>query len=352
MSSSSDDEVIFSTVNNCGVITLNRPKALNALNLPMAKSIYAQLSEWNKSKLGLVIIEGTGEKAFCAGGDIRAITDSRGAEDQTEFFRCEYLLNNLIGTLRVPYVALLDGITMGGGVGLSVHGRYRVATERTLFAMPETGIGLIPDVGGSFFLPRLSGQLGMYLALTGHRLKGLDCLHAGVATHACHGAKVSQLKTELIHCNGDEQLIRGVLASFTKELPADKFSLADKLPAIDSIFSGDSLEAVLSSLETANGEWEKKTLQTIGRMSPTSLKVTFRQLREGRRLSSLAECLRMEFRLVTRCCEDNDFYEGVRALLVDRDNAPKWKPASVTEVTSQKVDHYFSLLPPEKEIHF
>ena len=182
-------EVVFDVQNNKGIITLNRPKSLNALNLPMIDEIYPVLKKWNEEKLDMVIIEGAGSKSFCAGGDVVAVTsapaDIKGTEKQTEFFKKEYKLNHLIGTLDVPYIALIDGITMGGGVGLSVHGMFRVCTEQTLFAMPETGIGLFPDVGGSFFMPKLKGGLGMYLALTGYRLKSVDCLHAGIATHIC-----------------------------------------------------------------------------------------------------------------------------------------------------------------------
>ena len=207
---STSNEVLFQVKNNVGLITLNRPKALNALNLNMGKAIYAQLKEWEKS-LNLVLIEGSGGKAFCAGGDIRTITDlPKGSPIQGEFFYKEYMLNHLIGTLKIPYVALLDGITMGGGVGLSVHAPYRVVTSKTLFAMPETGIGLIPDVGGSFFLPRLEGELGTFLALTGHRLKGgSDCLHAGIATHACNDMQI--LKEELLMAASNKEDIEAIL---------------------------------------------------------------------------------------------------------------------------------------------
>ena len=229
-----NDEVTFNVKNNKGVITLNRPKSLNALNLPMINEMYPVLKKWSQENLDMVIIEGAGTKAFCAGGDVVAVTSApqeiRGTEKQTEFFKKEYQLNHLIGTLSIPYVALIDGITMGGGVGLSVHGKYRVATEHTLFAMPETGIGLFPDVGGSFFMPKLKGGLGMYLALTGYRLKGADCVHAGIATHICKQQEIENLKNDLLNLeNNEENNITAVLNKYDSEFPKENFTL-ENLP--------------------------------------------------------------------------------------------------------------------------
>ena len=345
---SPQDEVLFQVHNKVGVITLNRPKALNALNLPMAKSIYAQLQEWENS-LKAVIIEGSGEKAFCAGGDIRTITSlPKGSAEQGGFFYNEYFLNHLIGTLKIPYVALIDGITMGGGVGLSVHAPYRVATSKTLFAMPETGIGLIPDVGGSYFLPRLEGELGTFLALSGHRLKGSDCLHAGIATHACNDR--AALKNDLLAAENKED-VEAILEKHSEEFDEAAFTLEDKLPLIDECFKENTVEDILKNLRNVrdDNDWSKKLAVTMEKMSPTSMKVTLEMCRRGKELS-LKDCLAMEYRLVRRCCEDSDFYEGVRALLVDRDNQPKWAPPNLDQVDQKVVERYFSQLPPDEEL--
>ncbi|XP_059078854.1 3-hydroxyisobutyryl-CoA hydrolase, mitochondrial-like [Tigriopus californicus] len=350
---SSSPEVTFKVVKDAGIITLNRPKVLNALTFPMIRLIYPQLKQW-QDQLKMVIIEGSGEKAFCAGGDIRAITSIRGSEDQTAFFKEEYVLNNLIGSFKIPYIALIDGITMGGGVGLSVHGKYRIASERTMFAMPETGIGLIPDVGGGYFLPRLPGELGMYLALMGHRLKGADCVHAGVATHGCESGQFPQLKEDLLNVK-DTQEINAILEKYSKAFMSQQtaFSLESKLDAINECFSSrEGVLDIVKRLEAfqSDPEWAQKELKTLGRLSPTSLAVTFRQMRTGGKLKTLGEVLEMEYRLVCRCCEDHDFYEGVRALLVDKDNAPQWQPKSISEVTTERVDHYFSPLGGKRDL--
>jgi len=346
MSSSSTEEVLFQVKNNVGLITLNRPKALNALNLSMTKAILPKLKVWENS-LKFVIIEGAGEKAFCAGGDIRSITSlEKGSPNQAEFFFKEYQLNHLIGNLKIPYVALIDGITMGGGVGLSVHAPYRVCTSKTLFAMPETGIGLIPDVGGSYFLPKLEGELGTFLALTGHRIKGSDCLHAGIATHACNN--IEAVKNDLLKAENQSQ-IEEILDKHGEDFEEDDFSLDDKIPLIDECFKETSVEAIIENLNQVDDEWSKKTVKTMQRMSPISMKVSLEMVRRGHDLN-LEDCLKMEYRLVRRCCEDSDFYEGVRALLVDKDNQPKWEPKSLSEVDDAILKKYFSNLPSNEEL--
>ncbi|XP_045875656.1 3-hydroxyisobutyryl-CoA hydrolase, mitochondrial isoform X4 [Meles meles] len=267
-------EVLLERKGCAGVITLNRPKFLNALNLSMIRHIYPQLKNWEQDpETFLIIIKGTGGKAFCAGGDIRVIAEAGKANQKIaqDFFREEYTLNNAIGSCRKPYVALIHGITMGGGVGLSVHGQFRVATEKSLFAMPETAIGLFPDVGGGYFLPRLRGKLGYFLALTGFRLKGRDVYAAGIATHFVDSEKI------------------------------------------------------------------------INKMSPTSLKITLRQLIEGSS-KTLQEVFTMEYRLSQACMGGHDFFEGVRAVLIDKDQSPKWKPADLKEVTDEDLNNYFKSL--------
>ena len=344
--------VVTSVDSGLGLISLNRPRALNSLNLEMIRSLSPLLSHWHRPDSGVraVVISGAGGKAFCAGGDIRAITETPGGEMQKTFFREEYQLDHLVGELNIPYIAIMNGITMGGGVGISVNGRFRIATEKTVFAMPETSIGLVPDVGGGYFLPRLKGSLGMFLGLTGHRLKGWDCLKAGIATHAVSEDNIENVKQELINLTSSSQAVtndsvENLLNSLT-DIKAEEhvFSLEDNLEAINRIFALGSVEEIVENLKREDAAWASKAMKSLESASPTSLKVTYKQITEGRSLSSLADVLRMEQRLVLRCCEDSDFYEGVRATLIDRDNKPKWSPESLEKVTDDKVDYYFSNL--------
>ncbi|KAG4074273.1 hypothetical protein HA402_008682 [Bradysia odoriphaga] len=321
---------------NAGIITLNRPKALNALNTEMIRNAYAPLLQFEKEK-SLVIVKGTGGKAFCAGGDVVSLVKSDPSHGQA-FFQAEYTLNHLIGTYTIPYIALIDGIVMGGGVGVSVHGKYRVATEKTMFAMPETAIGLFPDVGGSHFLPRLDGKLGIYLGLTGFRLKGKDVLKSGIATHYCESSKLASLENDLVASNN----FADVDAALAKYCIKDdsEFVLAKNLAEINRCFDASTVEGIIANLEKDGSEWALKTKETLSKMSPTSLKVTLKQLSLGAKLT-LAECLQMEFRLGNHHVRDSDFAEGVRALLIDKDNQPKWKPPTLAEVTNDRVDSFF-----------
>ncbi|KAM4558668.1 3-hydroxyisobutyryl-CoA hydrolase, mitochondrial [Odontesthes bonariensis] len=350
-------EVLMERVGRAGVITMNRPKVLNALNLTMIRQIYPQLKKWEKdNETDIVIIKGIGGKAFCAGGDIRAVTEAGKAGESLaqDFFREEYILNNAIGACRKPYIAIIDGITMGGGVGLSVHGRFRVATEKTLFAMPETAIGLFPDVGGGFFLPRLRGKLGLFLALTGYRLKGRDVQRAGVATHFVESKKVPDLEKELVNLKSpsDSEVSR-VLESFQNQSSLDSekpFVLDKHISDIDRLFNSASVEGIMQKLKADGSEFAKKQAETLVKMSPTSLKITYKQLEEGAKLS-LQDVLVMEYRLSQACMRGCDFYEGVRAVLVDKDQNPKWNPATLEEVSDQSVAECFSSL-GEKDLTF
>lgn len=351
MSSQPEPEVLLQRVGRAGVITMNRPKVLNALNLNMIRQIYPQLKKWEAdSDTDLVIIKAVGGKAFCAGGDIRAVTEAGKVGDplSEDFFREEYILNHAIGTCKKPYVALIDGITMGGGVGLSVHGRFRVATEKTLFAMPETGIGLFPDVGGGYFLPRLQGKLGLFLALTGFRLKGRDVHRAGVATHFVDSSKMSDLEQELVKCPTVDDVTK-VLDAYQHQssLGSDKpFVLEKHIADIDRWFSADTVEGIVENLKAEGSEFATKQAETLSRMSPTSLKMTFRQLQLGGALS-LKDVLIMEYRLSQACMRGHDFYEGVRAVLVDKDQSPRWSPSSLDQVSDQNLDSCFSSLGPK-----
>ncbi|CAM5089725.1 unnamed protein product [Natator depressus] len=343
-------EVLLEKKGCAGVITMNRPKALNALNLSMIRQIYPQLKTWEKDpETFLIIIKGTGGKAFCAGGDIRAVTDAGKVGDRLaqDFFREEYILNNAVGTCQKPYVALIDGITMGGGVGLSVHGHFRVATEKTLFAMPETAIGLFPDVGGGYFLPRLSGKIGYYLALTGFRLKGRDLQKAGIATHFVESEKLPALEEDLIALKSpSKENVADVLNSYHMKCKIDQekqFVLDEHMDKINSLFSASCMEEIIQNLKQDGSPFALKQLETINKMSPTSLKMTLRQLREGASMN-LQDVLTMEYRLSQACMSGHDFYEGVRAVLIDKDQVPKWKPATLEEVTDEFVENCFKSL--------
>ncbi|XP_030369437.1 3-hydroxyisobutyryl-CoA hydrolase, mitochondrial isoform X2 [Scaptodrosophila lebanonensis] len=345
-SSSSSSSVLATESSSKGMIIINRPKALNALNLEMVRKIYKHLKKCEKNK-SLMIIKGTGDKAFCAGGDVRALVEAGPTDESKSFFREEYTTNALIGNYKIPYIAIIDGITMGGGVGLSVHGKYRVATDRTLFAMPETAIGLFPDVGGSYFLPRLQGKLGLFLGLTGHRLRGSDVYHAGIATHYCDSSKIPDLETALLNCP-DADDVPELLQKFHC-LPEKPFSLQPFLDQINKNFTADSVEGIIENLKSDGSDWAKKTLETLCKMSPTSMKITYRQLELGSQ-QSLPQCLIMEYRLAVRHLERSDFKEGVRALLIDKDQQPKWQPSSLAEVSEEHVQWFFRKLPDTEEL--
>lgn len=342
--SSQEPDVLFEALNNAGIVTLNRPKALNSLNTSMVSKLLPQLQEWEKSK-SLVIIKGAGEKAFCAGGDVKAAIDKI---EGPRFFHTEYNVNYLIGNYKIPYIAFINGITMGGGLGLSVHGRYRVATEKTLIAMPETKIGLFPDVGGSFFLPRLQVNLGLYLGLTGDRLKGKDVVKAGIATHFVPSKRLYELEMLLSRCANDIE-VNSLLNKFHE--PSEDFSLASNIKHINYCFAASTVEEIIERLEKVQNEWSVKTLETLHQMCPGSLKITLRALQRGAQLD-LGQCLQMEYRLACRATENHDFPEGVRALLIDKDNKPQWNPKSLAEADDEYVESYFKRLPEDKELKF
>lgn len=337
------DDVLFDRRGALGLITLNRPKALNALTREMCLTIKARLAEWaGDDAVKTVAIRGAGERAFCAGGDIRELYEARREKSSSgsEFYREEYRLNAAIKHFPKPYVALLHGIVMGGGVGVSVHGSHRVGDETITFAMPETGIGLFPDVGGSYFLSRLPGEIGMYLALTGERLKTADALYAGILTHFVPARATGELLAALQAGNAPDFVLR----SFAEE---PGFAPVGTLREdIDRIFSEDSLDGILAALEADGGDWAASTLEILRRKSPTSLKITFRQIRKGARLD-FDDCMRMEYRMVNRVMAGHDFYEGVRATIIEKDNMPDWRPAQLTQVTQSDVQAYFAPLSEE-----
>lgn len=313
------------------------------------RQIYAALRDFEPRK-DLVIIKGAGGKAFCAGGDVRTVVEGTVAAGK-EFFRNEYRNNELIGNYKKPYIAIIDGITMGGGVGLSVHGKYRVATEKTLFAMPETAIGLFPDVGGGYFLPRMPGYLGTFLGLTGFRLKGQDVQKAGIATHYVKSSMLEDLENDLFKCKNSADIDQTLYKYSSLSKDSTEFVLQPHLKQIEKAFSGDTIEDIAMNLHSDGSEWAMSTLKLISKMSPTSLKITLRQIQLGKTMT-LRECLQMEFRLAAHSCIDSDFKEGVRALIIDKDQQPKWNPDTIEKVTQDHVNKFFAPLPDKDELTF
>ena len=327
-------------------LTLNRPQALHALTTVMCSTCITVLSDWRRDPaVQAVLIDHSGERGFCAGGDIRMLADS-GADDgrlARAFFFTEYRLNHLLFSYPKPVIAVMDGITMGGGVGLSAPARYRLATERTTFAMPETGIGLFPDVGGGWFLPRLPGRIGLWLALTGARIKAADCLHAGLATHHVPSERLAELKAALAENPSD---IEALLAQFHVD-PGPAPLLAHRAE-LDAAFGQGSVEAILAALETGS-DWARAQALALRTKSPQTLKVAFRQLALGLAAPDFAANMSMEYRIGARVVQRHDFLEGVRAVIVDKDNAPKWDPATLEGVGEDLLDAIFAPLPADQE---
>ncbi len=343
----SDSPVIARVEGGWGRLTLNRPAALHALNTQMCQIMAQALMAWRDDPaIGAVMLDHTGPRGFCAGGDIRMIMES-GAQDGVAaraFFAEEYRLNALLFGYDKPVVALMDGVVMGGAVGISAPAPYRIATERTVFAMPETGIGLFPDVGGGWFLPRLVGETGLWLALTGARLKAADCLLLGLATDYVLQAEVEALKTRLL---ADPAAIDTLLTEC--EADAGEPPLARHRADIDRLFAGESVQAISDALQADGGEWALAQLAILKTKSPQAMKVAFRQLRQGRDMASFEAEMAVEYRLAARICTTPDFREGVRAVIVDKDNAPRWDPPTLAQVTEQRLDALFEPLPEGEE---
>jgi len=334
-----DTDILFERRGRLGLITLNRPKALNTLTHEMILRLERQLDLWRDDPgVVVVAIQGAGDKAFCAGGDIRVLYDAGRPGGGTgrnnwQFYADEYRLNTKIKRYPKPYVSIMDGIVMGGGVGVSVHGSLRIATERTLFAMPETGIGLFPDVGGTWFLPRLPGQVGMWLGLTGSRLRGADTVAAGVCDWLLQAAEISSLLDLLA----------------TGEVPAPPLNrpVLEHRDEIDRSFGGDGVESILGTLERADLDWAARQRASILAKSPTCTRIALRQIRAGAGLD-FEDCMRLEYRLARFCMTQPDFYEGVRAVILDKDNAPKWSPATLAEADDAHVAPAFAPLGEEE----
>ncbi|WBT05472.1 enoyl-CoA hydratase/isomerase family protein [Brevundimonas vesicularis] len=343
----SDAEVITRIENGIGRITLNRPKAIHALNRAMCETMTEALLAWSgDATVQSVLIDHAGERGFCAGGDIRMIAES-GAGDASEakaFFLAEYRLNHLMFDYPKPIIAIVDGIVMGGGVGISEPADIRVATERTTYAMPETGIGLFPDVGGGWFLPRLPGQTGVWLALTGARLKAADTVALGIHTHFVATSDLIDLIESIGYHPHDPKAEADAWAS-----DPGPSSLMQHRELIDRLFAFDTVEEIFQALEADGTDWALKQLETLKTKSPQSLKVSLRQIRTGATLNSFADNMAMEYALGGRVVRTQDFQEGVRAVIVDKDNAPKWSPADLSGVTDETLDALFAPLPDNEK---
>ena len=347
-------EVIIKRINSTILIKLNREKVLNALNLNMVREIFKYMAEWdNDDGISGVVIKGAGEKAFCAGGDIVSVYHSK--NDITNnlsdnFFREEYILNLAISNFSKPWVSILNGIAMGGGLGLSVHGSHRIVNEKTKTAMPESAIGLFPDVGGSHFLSKMK-EVGLYLALTGKVMDGQDSMFVGIGTHYINNSKLDLLEEEIINKNNYKiDFIDDLLNKNSLPVLKGVSSIEKDLEYIKKYFSKKSLIEIFNALKSSQNDWEQNILDILFNKSPTSMSVTIRQLKEAKNLS-LKECLKMEFRICQAMMRKHDFYEGVRANLVDKDRKPKWKPKNILEIDDSLINEYFSEL-GKKELFY
>jgi enoyl-CoA hydratase len=336
-------------------ITLNRPEALHALNLEMVTIMTEALLAWkNDPAVGAVVIEHAGgSRGFCAGGDIRMLAES-GAGDGAAaraFFHAEYRLNHLLHVYPKPVVALMDGVTMGGGVGISVHNRFAIATDATTFAMPETGIGLFPDVGGGWFLPRLESQIGIWLALTGARLKAADCKVAGIASHTVSEELLGAVRTQIAgaaSAHDPQAALASGLDALDEPVGRAKVLTSEALERIATCFAGDTVEAIIEALHADGSDWAHQQLAALATKSPQTLKVALRQLRTGARLKTFAEVMAMEYTIGARVVHRPDFAEGVRAIIIDKDNAPVWNPATLSEVGEDLIERIFAPLRPDE----
>ena len=344
---SDEPEVITRVEGAVGRITLNRPKALHALTTNMCRLMTEALVAWiDDSKVRLVLIDHAGERGFCAGGDIRMLAESGAGDGKLarEFFFTEYRLNALLHDYPKTLVAIMDGVTMGGGVGLSRPCRFRVATERTTFAMPETGIGLFPDVGGGWYLSRMSDHIGLWLALTGARIKAADCELTCIATDFVDSAQLPALKAAIL---AEPDAIETVLTEF--EGDAGRPPLAAHIDEIARLFAGDSVEAIVAALGGAGTDWAREQLAILATKSPQTMKVAFHQLKQGAAMTRFADNMAMEYRIGARVVQRHDFLEGVRAVIVDKDNAPKWEPPTLEAVSETLIEGIFAPLPSADE---
>ena len=342
------DDLNIHTHGRVGHISLNRPKALHALTLDMCQAMSKALTEWaTDDAIEAVILDHAEGRGFCAGGDINLLRHSAlndGGKSGREFFHGEYQLNHQMMTYEKPIVAFMDGITMGGGVGIALPCKYRVATENTRFAMPESGIGLFPDVGGGWHLSRLGGRLGQFLALTGARLDGAETHFAGLTTHYLPAEKLEEAKARIID---NPSRIGGILSELSISAPDARIEA--NCDRINKHFGSDRYEDILASLDADDSDWATKELATLRSKSPQTCKVALRQLNESAKLDSFADNMAMEYRIASRVLTRPDFAEGVRAVIVDKTNDPKWNPATPEGVSKELLDQIFAPLPADEE---
>jgi enoyl-CoA hydratase/carnithine racemase len=344
----SEAEILFDVKEGLGLVTLNRPKALNALTLGMIRELERVIPGWERDPaVKAVVLRGAGDRAFCAGGDVtglyREMRDDPKGTLRRDFFREEYIVNRRIYRYAKPWISLIDGIDMGGGVGLSAHGSHSVATEKFLFAMPETTIGLFPDVGGGYFLSRLPGALGVFLALTSHRLKAADALWAGIVDAYVPSARLGDLVAALGAADlaGPDSRRKAdkVIGRFAED--AGVPGLPALMPDIDRCFSADTLADIEANLSRQGGEWAGKQLAALLKLSPLSMSITLEQLRRCA-VRSFEDTMTIEYRMSQHAMRsDHDFFEGVRALLIDKDQKPKWNPPTIEGVTREMVEAHF-----------
>ena len=341
------DDVLTFIENTIGRIRLNRPKAIHALTPAMCDAINSALLAWRTNdSVTAVMIDHSEGRGFCAGGDIALIANSAKSDcvEAERFFHLEYRMNHLLFVYDKPIVAFIDGIVMGGGVGISLPARYRVATERTTFAMPETGIGLFPDVGGGWYLPRLPGRVGAWLAATGARIDGADCAAIGIATHYMPSETVDEVKARIL---ADPANLATILDAATQTPPPSKLEAAR--PDIDRLFASNKAEEIVAALDADSSEWAAKQRATLATKSPQTIKVALRQLIEGAAQPDFAANMAMEYGLACAIIRRPDFVEGVRALIFDKDNKPRWNPATLEEVSDAMIDAIFVSLPADKQ---
>lgn len=334
-------------------ITLNRPEALHALNTDMCRAMLEALLAWREGEAvkALLVDHAEGTRGFCAGGDIRMLAEASqsiaAAEAARDFFHAEYRMNAALKALGKPSVVLMDGVVMGGGVGVAMPCRFRLATERTTYAMPESAIGLFPDVGGGWWLPRLPGQAGLWLALTGSRLKAADCLRLGIATHYIDSERLPELRAGLL----TGELTAAAIADLLDRLSGDPgpAPIEAQLPLIDKAFAAESVEAIVAALGADGSEWARAQGALMAERSPQAMKVAFRQLRTGAGLPTFEDVMAMEYRLATRIVMLPDFREGVRSVLVDKDGRARWSPPTLEQVDEALLDGLFARLPADME---
>ena len=344
----SEAEILFDAEDGLGVITLNRPKALNALTHGMILELERVIPGWEKDpKIKAVVLRGAGDRAFCAGGDVtnlyREGTGKTSGTLRRDFFYDEYIVNRRIYRYAKPWISLIDGIDMGGGVGLSVHGSHSVASEKFMFAMPETTIGLFPDVGGGYFLTRLQGALGTFLALTSHRLKVADAVWAGIVDAHVPSARMNELQAALdaADLSGPDanRKVDAMIARFAVDPGLS--TLPAMMPDIDKCFSADSVAEIVANLKKHPGEWAQKQLAALQKLSPTAMAITLEQLKRCAN-RSFEDSMTIEYRMSQACMRPgHDFFEGVRALLIDKDQKPKWNPPTIESVTPAMIEEHF-----------